>query len=362
MPKKTPIHGWHEANGGRMVEYAGFSMPVQYASGIVKEHTAVRQRAGLFDVSHMGEFTLCGPNASEALRRLVTNDCAGMREGQVKYSPMCNERGGTVDDLLIYKKQGGAYMIVVNAANKDKDFAHMRANLTEGATLEDDSDATALIALQGPEAAGILHKLCGPEALPKKNYTFTEGVSVAGASVLASRTGYTGEDGFELYMNPADAPRLWEALLEAGGGSGLIACGLGARDTLRLEAGMPLYGHEMDEEISPVEAGLGVFVKMDKGDFVGREALSHRADVYGRFGLRLLDKGVAREGSAVTIGGEPAGAVTSGTHSVTLGFAIAMARLEKAAVARGGSVAVDVRGRKLAAEICPIPFYKRKKI
>ncbi|MBC7959498.1 MAG: glycine cleavage system aminomethyltransferase GcvT, partial [Vallitaleaceae bacterium] len=267
MDLKTPLYESHVAAGGKIVPFAGYLLPIQYAEGIVTEHMAVRTKAGLFDVSHMGEVLLSGPSALANVQMLVTNDCEKMVVGQVKYTPMCNEAGGVVDDLMVYKLDQERYLLVINAANRHKDVAWIKAHLFGDVVCEDISDATAQIALQGPKALEILRKLTKDAYIPEKYYTFVEKGMVADLACIISRTGYTGEDGFEFYCSQEDAPHLWDTLLEAGNEFGLIPCGLGARDTLRLEAAMPLYGHEMNEEITPIEAGLSIFVKMNKTDF-----------------------------------------------------------------------------------------------
>jgi len=317
MEKRTVLYEKHLENGGKMVPFAGYMMPVQYPTGVIAEHQAVRTAAGLFDVSHMGEVKLTGPGAFAALQKLLTNDMAGLAVVGCRYSPMCNEDGGVVDDLIVYRLGEADFLLVVNAANREKDVAWMRRWLPEDATLEDISDSMAELALQGPNAEGILAGLVqgGAAALPEKSYTFVPRLTVAGTSCLVSRTGYTGEDGFELYCATADAPALWDALLAAGKNAGLIPCGLGARDTLRLEASMPLYGHEMDDTITPLEAGLPIFVKMDKPDFIGKAALEKRGPITRRrTGLRVTGRGIAREGAPVYIGDRQVGIVTSGTQ------------------------------------------------
>ncbi|SMC49655.1 glycine cleavage system aminomethyltransferase GcvT [Papillibacter cinnamivorans] len=360
MERKTPLYECHLERGGKIVPFAGYLLPVQYETGVIKEHLAVRTACGLFDVSHMGEFTLRGKGALDVLQRLLTNDFRGMEDGHARYSPMCNESGGTVDDLLVYRFSGEHYMLVVNASNRDKDFAWIRDRLFGDCVLEDISDTVAQLALQGPEAEAILKPLAD-SPLPEKYYTFTLKADVGGVSCLVSRTGYTGEDGFELYCAPGDAPALWNLLLRAGEGRGVIPCGLGARDTLRLEAAMPLYGHELREDITPREAGLGIFVKMDKPDFVGRAALE-KAGIPSRkrVGLRVTG-GIARENCPVFSDGAPVGFTTSGTHCPYLGYAVAMALVPRAVSEPGRVLEVEVRGRRLRAEIVPLPFYSRKK-
>ncbi len=355
MDAKTPLYDKHLEAGGKMVPFAGFLLPVQYQDGILSEHTAVRTSAGMFDVSHMGEFLLEGAGAEQALNRLLTNDFAGMQTGTARYSPMCNAQGGTVDDLIVYR-QDGKYMIVVNAANRAKDFDWMSANLGSGAKLFDVSDDIALLAVQGPQAKAAMQAVLTDGGLPEKYYSFTHDCGVAGVSCLVSRTGYTGEDGFEIYAPPAQAGAIWDALLMGGKAFGLVPCGLGARDTLRLEAGMPLYGHELSDSITPSEAGLGFFIKRDKPDFIGRDALMEPRR-RKRIGLVLTDRGIAREGAKVFLNDQEIGFVTSGTSSPTLKQSIAMALVDAGVDAP--AVDVEVRGKMLHADVVRLPFYKR---
>jgi aminomethyltransferase len=327
---------------------------------------AVRTAAGLFDVSHMGEVTLKGKDALKNVQHLVTNDCSKMVDGQVKYSPMCNEDGGVVDDLLVYRKNVSSYLIVINAANRFKDVEWMKEHLSGEVEFEDISEEVAQLALQGPLSKDILIKLVKEEELPLKYYTFREDVSVAGISCLISKTGYTGEDGYELYCENKDAEELWNILLQAGSdlqGSEhgkLIPCGLGARDTLRLEAAMPLYGHEMDDEVSPLETGLGFAVKLEKEDFIGKEGILVRGTpTITRVGLNITGRGIARENCPVYMGDLLIGRTTSGTHCPYLARPIAMALIDISHSDIGTQVEVDVRGRRITAEITNLPFYKK---
>lgn len=359
--RKTPLYETHLAYKGKMVPFAGYILPVQYETGVVKEHMAVRTACGLFDVSHMGEILCKGPDALKNLNWLLTNDYTVMADGQARYSPMCNEAGGVVDDLIVYKVRDELYFIVVNAANKDKDFAWMKAHQIGDVEFEDISDQVAQLALQGPKALEILKKLTREEDIPEKYYTFKLQGNVKGISCMISKTGYTGEEGVELYCAPADAPALWEALMEAGREEGLIPCGLGARDTLRLEAAMPLYGHEMDDSITPKEAGLGIFVKMDKADFIGKKALEEKgALTRKRVGLKVTGRGIIREHQAVYRDGKQVGETTSGTHCPYLGCPVAMALLDISCKEPGTVVEADVRGRRVEAQVVSLPFYKRK--
>ena len=359
---KTPLYEEHLKCGGRMVEFGGYCLPVQYGTGVIKEHMAVRTACGLFDVSHMGEITFRGPDALRNLNHLLTNDYTVMEDGQARYSPMCYEDGGTVDDLIVYKKADNDYFVVVNASNKDKDFAWMKEHVSGDVSVEDVSAQYGQVALQGPKAEEILRKLTSEENIPAGYYTALFDREVAGVRCIVSRTGYTGEDGFELYMPAADAPALWRALLAAGKDEGLIPCGLGCRDTLRLEAAMPLYGHELSADITPKEAGLGFFVKLDKEDFIGKEALVAKgAPSRKRVGLRVTGRGIAREHQEVMADGRLVGMTTSGTHCPYVGAPIAMAMIEAALAVPGQKVDVMVRGKAVEAEVVKLPFYKREK-
>lgn len=361
MEKKTPLYDTHEKYGGKIVPFAGWLLPVQY-EGIVAEHNAVRTACGLFDVSHMGELLLDGADALNVIQKLVTNDCSGMYDGQVRYSPMCNPNGGVIDDLLVYKKNDSSYLLVVNASNKDKDAAWVSSHVFGDCTFKDASDETAQLALQGPNAKAILSKLADESILPVKYYSFTEKVSVDGIDCLVSKTGYTGEDGYELYTANENAPALWEKLIEAGKEFGIVPCGLGARDTLRLEAAMPLYGHEMDDTVTPLETGLGFFVKMGKEDFIGKAAIVAAGEpVRERIGIELVGRGIARGEDPVFVGGEAIGAVTSGTMCPFVKKAVAMALVKKGAVNPGDELEVEVRGKRIAAVAVKLPFYKRAK-
>lgn len=362
MELKTPLYDVHVKAKGKIVPFAGYLLPVQYEAGIIKEHMAVRTKAGLFDVSHMGEVLCQGKDALANLQHLLTNDFEGMEDGQARYSPMCNEEGGTVDDLIVYKKAAEEYLIVVNAANKDKDYAWMAGHQFGDATFTDVSKEYAQLALQGPKAMTILRKLIEEENIPKKYYHAVFDASVAGIPCMVSRTGYTGEDGVEIYMAGKDAEAMWNLLLENGREEGLIPCGLGARDTLRMEAAMPLYGHEMNDEISPLETGLSFAVKMYKEDFIGKAALKAQKELKRkRAGLKVTSRGIIREEQDVYIGGKLAGRTTSGTHCPYLGYPVAMALLDAGYGEIGTEVEVEVRGRKICAEIVELPFYKRSK-
>ncbi len=358
--KRTPLYEAHLQAGGKMVEFGGFEMPVQYKTGVIKEHMAVRTACGLFDVSHMGEILLEGPDAVKNLNHLLTNDYTEMEDGQARYSPMCNEQGGTVDDLIVYRVCEDHYFIVVNASNKDKDYEWIRTHIFGDVKAEDVSDLWGQIALQGPLAEKILEKLTAKENIPAKNYHACWDREVGGIVCVVSRTGYTGSDGFELYVKAEDTEKLWNLLLEAGAEDGLIPCGLGARDTLRLEASMPLYGHELSDTISPLTAGLGMFVKMNKPEFIGKEALEAAGrPAMRRTGLKAVGKGIIREHQDVYADGRIIGQTTSGTHCPYIGYPAAMAIIEEAWRTPGTLVEVDVRGRRVAAEVVKMPFYKK---
>ena len=358
MEQKTSLYDLHQASGGKMVPFAGYLLPIQY-SGIIEEHMAVREAAGIFDVSHMGEILLTGSDAVKTLNRLLSNDFTEIAPGRVRYSPMLNQNGGVIDDLLVYCLDKERYWLVVNAANREKDVAWVAENLVGDTQMEDISDSIAQIAIQGPKSQEILEKLTNIESIPGKYYTFIDKAMVAGMSTLLSHTGYTGSAGFEIYCSREDAPALWTALLEKGAPLGLVPCGLGARDTLRLEASMPLYGHEMNEEISPLETGLGFAVKMKKDDFIGKAALEKKGEpTITRVGLKVVGRGIVREDCPVHVGETQVGKTTSGTHLPYLQGAYAMALLDKKFAAPGTQLLVHVRGRGVEVEVVPMPFYK----
>ncbi len=359
MELKTPLYDCHVAAGGKIVPFAGYLLPVQY-TGVIKEHMAVRTACGLFDVSHMGEFLIKGADALANVQNLFCNDFANMYDGQVRYSPMCNEKGGIVDDVLIYKVNGEEYLLVVNAANRHKDAAWVKEHLFGNASFEDISDSVAQLALQGPKSKEIAAKIVPAEGIPAKYYSFIKDVDVQGIKCIVSRTGYTGEFGYEFYCAAEDGPRLWNLIMEAGAEYGLIPCGLGARDTLRLEAAMPLYGHELTDDITPVEAGLDFFVKMNKEGFIGKEAIAAKGEPKViRVGLKVTGRGIAREHCDVYSQDAKIGMVTSGTHCPYLNAPVAMAMLPVEYAKEGTPVEIDVRGRRIAAEVVPLPFYKR---
>jgi aminomethyltransferase len=354
---RTPLFALHRELGARLVPFAGFEMPVQYTS-ILAEHAAVRKAAGLFDVSHMGQIHLTGPGALASAERLLSCPIASLRPGRVRYGLLCNEAGGVVDDVTVYRLAEGAFLLCVNAANREKDWRWVVRHATRDAKLTDRSEDTALLALQGPASPSILAPLAEPDPARLRRFSFAEG-RVAGRRALVSRTGYTGSDGFEIYLDASDAERVFRALLEAGRSHGCLPAGLGARDTLRLEAALPLYGHELDDETSPLEAGLDRFVKPD--GFVGAEAIARRrAEGLRRrlAGFVLTDRGVARQGHAILHGGGAVGTVTSGAPSPTLGKSIGLGYVPPALAAPGTAVEIQVRERAVAARVVETPFVR----
>jgi aminomethyltransferase len=343
-----------------MIQFADWEMPVWY-EGISSEHEAVRSRVGLFDVSHMGEFVVHGRDALANLRRLLTNDAASLGDGQAQYTLIPNESGGVVDDLLAYKLSDGVYLLVVNAANIEKDFAWLSEHIDGGSVIEDESDDKALIAIQGPLAPTVLSELTRVPVWGMEYYHFARG-EVAGAQALVSRTGYTGEDGFEVMLERDDAEVVWGALLDKGKPHGVAPAGLGARDSLRIEASMPLYGHELDDETSPLEAGLGWFVKLDKPEMIGverfrrekEEGLSRKLVCF-----EMTGRGIPRQGYEITSDDEVVGVVTSGLMSPTLDRAIGMGYVPPALAKAGTELEIDVRGKAVGARAVKRPFYKR---
>ncbi len=354
--RRTPLYEEHESLGARLVDFSGWEMPVQY-SGIKAEHEAVRTATGLFDVSHMGEAVLRGPQAEAAVQRLVTRDVSRQEVGQAGYSAVCYEDGGTVDDVIVYKRPED-FLVVVNAANKEKDLEYFIENTRDlEVEVTDESDDWALLALQGPETTGLLQGLTDSDLSEIKPFRFVEG-EIEGARAIISRTGYTGEDGFELYVKPEDAPALWRRLTEAGA----IPAGLGARDTLRLEAGMCLYGNELDAETTPLEAGISFAVHLDKREeFIGQDALREEKEEGLRkklVGFELEGRGIARHDHPVTVDGENMGRVTSGTMSPTFNKAIGLALVAPDVEDR---FEVVIREKPIEARTVPVPFYKREK-
>jgi aminomethyltransferase len=360
MALRTPLHDAHVRAGARIVEFAGWDMPVQYA-GILEEHAAVRTAVGLFDVSHMGEVVFRGPKALSALQGAFTNDLAGVADGQAQYGCLCREDGGIVDDVVVYRRAADDLLVCVNAANRQKDFDWLAAHAA-GAEVRNESDEWAQLALQGPKAAALLQRHCDVNLSQVRTYRFASG-QVLGRGCLVARTGYTGEDGFELFCRPADATALWDGLLEQGRPEGIQPCGLGCRDSLRLEMAYRLYGSDMDDGTTPLEAGLAWVVKLDKGEFVGRDALRRQKEAglsRKLVGFQLTGAGIARHGYPVVQDGRAIGVVTSGTRSPSLGTSIGLAYVPPALAAEGSTFAVDIRGRPVAAKVVKTPFYTRQ--
>ncbi|MBM3969227.1 MAG: glycine cleavage system aminomethyltransferase GcvT [Planctomycetes bacterium] len=358
---QTPLHDWHAANGGRMVEFGGWHMPVQYLS-ITQEHHSVRRAAGLFDIAHMGRLRFSGPDSEQFLDHLLTNDVASLKDCQVRYSLICNEAGGVLDDVLVTKLDGW-HLLVVNASNRLKIIDWIeRHRVGFNVTVEDMSAEWSMLALQGPKSIELLSSLIDVDLAGMKYY-FSCGADVLGVRGIVSRTGYTGEDGFEVIAPREHGAKLWEALIERGASAGLLPCGLGCRDTLRLEAAMPLYGHELSESIDPISAGLSFAVKPQTKDFIGKAALLEKPQppAKKRVGLVLAGRRIAREGTQVLAGQVDIGEVTSGTFSPTLEKSIAMAYVERTATALGADVELNVRGQCERATIVELPFYRRAK-
>ena len=361
--KQTPLHARHRAMGARMVPFGGWDMPVEY-SGISEEHLAVRTAAGLCDVSHMGEVEIAGSQALAAVQRMTCNDASRLAVGQVQYSALTTHKGTFVDDLLVYRLADDHFLLVINASNIERDVAWIREELKllGDAVAVNVSSRYALLALQGPRAAAILQPLTGIELDSIQYYWFATG-EVAGARATISRTGYTGEDGFELFLAPQAAEAVWSTLLETGASAGVRPVGLGARDTLRLESSMRLYGNDMDDTTTVLEAGLGWIVGWEKADFNGKAALvRQKTDGLTRrlVGFEMIDRGIARHGYDVYAGGdEKVGAVTSGTQTPFLKKAIGMAYVPTGSSKTETEIAIDVRGRRLRARVVRMPFYKR---
>jgi aminomethyltransferase len=362
--RKTPLNAVHRELGAKMVPFGGWDMPVEYG-GLIAEHMAVRQAAGLFDVSHMGEIELDGPGALAFLQRITANNVAKLAEGQAQYSALTMENGAPVDDVILYRRGPERYLMVVNAGNIEKDFAWLQAQGPDGFGLRNRSEEFSLLALQGPRAQAILQALTEIDLSALAYYHFAEG-DVSGHPALVARTGYTGEDGFEIMVGPDRAALLWRTLLEAGRETGLQAAGLGARDTLRLEARMCLYGNDIDETTSLVEAGLGWIVSLDeaKGDFVGRAVLeAQKKDGAPRklVGFEMVGRGIARHGYPVFLGDAQVGHVTSGSFAPFLQKNIGLCYLPAGRAAVGTEFDIDVRGRRVTAKVVPTPFYKRER-
>ena len=365
--KSTPLHSIHRKMGGRMVEFGGWDMPVQYPAGTVEEHVRTRTRAGLFDVSHMGEVDVRGPDAVAFINRLVSNDASKLVDGQAQYSALTTPEGTVIDDLLVYRFAEDHLLLVVNAGTTDKDWDWICSHReNENVELRNVSADYCQIALQGPDALGILQKLARLPLSEIKYYHFGDG-DVNGVPAIVSRTGYTGEDGFEVYASPDKAEQLWNKILDAGNfgaDDGVLPCGLAARNTLRLEAGMSLYGHEIDETTTLLEANLGWITKLNKGDFIGRDRLlAQKEEGIGRklIGFEVTDRGIARDGQDVLIDGQRVGRVTSGSPAPFLKKNIGMAYVPVEVANEGRTIEIDVRGRMVVAQVVPLPFYKRPK-
>jgi aminomethyltransferase len=358
--KHTPLYDRHQALGGKIIDFGGWAMPVQY-SGILDEHKAVREAAGIFDVSHMGEIQFDGPRAGEAIQRLVTNDVSQMHDGAAMYACACLPTGGIVDDLIVYRDHAESYLIVVNAANIDKDFAWFKEQVGSLCAIENWSDRYGLLAVQGPRAVALVQSISQEPIAALKSFTWTR-ATVGGVDVEVARTGYTGEDGVEIFVPSQHAVKLWDALFSAGGAFGLKPIGLGARDTLRLEAKLSLYGNDIDAEHTPVEAGLSRFVK-GKG-FIGEEVLARqKAEGVTRklVGFVMKERGTARHGYCIVADdGQPVGLVTSGSFGPTVGVNVGLGYVPVSLAAPGTRLTIDCRGKKVAAEVVSGPFYKRR--
>ncbi|WP_413407497.1 glycine cleavage system aminomethyltransferase GcvT [Paenibacillus amylolyticus] len=359
---RTPLFPlYQQYEGVRCIDFGGWELPVQF-SGIQKEHEAVRERAGLFDVSHMGEFTVQGEQAEAFLQQMTTNDVTTLVPGQAQYTLMCYPDGGVVDDLLVYKLEDQHYMLVVNASNIDKDWAWLQEHLIPGVSMTNDSEQTALLALQGPLAVDIIRKVTDTDVSSIEPFRFVQDAEVCGVKLLLSRTGYTGEDGFELYVPADQAAVVWNGLMQAGDGHGLVPTGLGARDTLRFEAKLPLYGQELSATISPLEAGVGMFVKLNAGPFIGHEALlQQKTDGLARklVGIEVLERGIPRPHYPIYAEGVQIGEVTTGTQSPTLKRNLGLALIDSKYAALGTPLEIEIRGKKLKAEVVKTPFHKR---
>lgn len=362
--KKTSLYDLYAEYGAKTIDFGGWDLPVQFSS-IKEEHEAVRTKAGLFDVSHMGEVEVKGEKALDFLQYVMTNDVSKLDANKAQYTLMCNEQGGTIDDLIIYKKTDDEYLLVVNAANIEKDVKWLTSHLIEGVKLVNLSDQIGQLALQGPLSEAVLQKITS-ENLSNLNFLeFKQDVEISGVKALVSRSGYTGEDGFEIYCQKEDAPLLWKAILEAGREEGVIPCGLGARDTLRFEAKLPLYGQELSEDISPLEAGLGFAVKVDKeANFIGKEALKRQKEQGAPrklVGIEMIDKGIPRHGYEVFADGKKIGVVTTGTQSPTLKKNIGLVLIDANYSAIDTIVEVQIRQKRLKAKVVKTPFYRRNK-
>jgi aminomethyltransferase len=362
--KVTALNQAHQKLGGRMIDFGGWEMPVQYPAGTIEEHLSVRNAAGIFDVSHMGEIEIRGPQALSLIQYLTSNDAAKLADGQIQYSALTYPDGGFVDDILVHRFSGDHFFLCVNASNSDKDYAWIVGNALDfDAEVKNSSADYTQLAIQGPKATDVLQPLVDVDLRAIKYYWFTRG-HVDGLPAIISRTGYTGEDGFEIYFDPAESERIWNGILNAGNPHGLVPCGLAARNTLRLEAKMALYGNDIDSTTTVLEADLGWICRLDKGDFIGRDSLAEQK-VKGLsrklIGFEVIDKGIARDHCPVFVDGKEAGAVTSGSPAPFLKKNIGLAYLPIEHTAIGTKFEIDVRGRRLAAEVVRTPFYKRSR-
>ncbi|MEH7441877.1 glycine cleavage system aminomethyltransferase GcvT [Bacillus sp. JJ1122] len=363
--KRTPLFDVYKEFGGKTIDFGGWELPVQFSS-IKEEHEAVRTRAGLFDVSHMGEIEVKGPGSLAYLQKMMTNDVSKLKNGGAQYTAMCYENGGTVDDLLVYKMEDDHYLLVVNASNIEKDFEWLKDHLDADVEIDNLSEGMSQLALQGPAAENVLQKLANEHDLSQIGFfKFSEEVDLNGKKALVSRTGYTGEDGFEIYCKAEDVISIWKDILETGKCAGVIPCGLGARDTLRFEANLALYGQELTQEISPLEAGIGFAVKLNKEEnFIGKEALKQQKEnglPRKLVGIEMIDRGIPRHGYPVYKGDVQIGEVTTGTQSPTLKKNIGLALIDAKETELGNEVEVEIRGKRLKAAVSATPFYKRDK-
>lgn len=363
--KRTPLFDVYKESGGKTIDFGGWDLPVQFSS-IKEEHEAVRTKAGLFDVSHMGEFTVKGNGSLAFLQKMMTNDISKLKKGAAQYTAMCYENGGTVDDLLVYKMDEDDYLLVVNASNIEKDFNWLEQHNDEAVQLNNCSEEIAQLALQGPLAETVLSQLVSNTKLSEMgSFKFQDGVMLAGKDVLVSRTGYTGEDGFEIYCDQKDAVSLWHSILEAGKEFGVLPCGLGARDTLRFESTLALYGQELSADITPLETGIGFAVKVNKeAEFIGKEVLQNQKEngvPRKLVGVEMIDRGIPRHGYTVFVGEDEVGFITTGTQSPTLKKNIGLALLKVDHAVLGNEILVEIRGKRVKAKIVSTPFYKRTK-
>lgn len=361
--KRTPLYPLYEEMGAKTIDFGGWSLPVQFTS-IKEEHHAVRTKAGMFDVSHMGEVIVKGKDSLIFLQKMLTNDLSKLKAGEILYTAMCYEDGGTVDDLLVYQLAEMEYLLVVNAANTEKDFEWLTEHIEGDVTIENVSNEYALLAIQGPASSDILQSVLHVDLQGLNHFKFRQNIQINGAHIMLSRTGYTGEDGYEIYCNPNDAAMLWKLLLKTGEQHGLLPCGLGARDTLRFEACLPLYGQELSESITPLEAGIGFAVKLNKSvRFIGQKALQRQKEdgiPRKNIGIEMIDRGIPRKGYKVYDDHKEIGEVTSGTHSPTLKKNVGLALIDTERCEIGREVFVDIRGKRLKAKIISKPFYARQ--